>query len=159
MRPPWTRHTALAGLLALGLAAAAQAAGTVHVRWLEPQAYSDAGRTSMDREQNLANLEALIKPLGAHLPDGQSLTLEVTDVDLAGEIAHLRSREVRVLRGRADWPRMTLRYTLRAGTTVLKTGDAQLADMNYLNGPAASGGHVFEQRMIERWFKAEFAPH
>ena len=151
-----TAFAALATWLALGAGAPAQAAGTVEVRWLEPQRFSDAGRTAMDRERNLGSLELVIKQLSAQLPDGQSLTLDVSDVDLAGELVPWHTHDIRVMRGRADWPRMTLRYTLRAGTTVLKAGDAQLADMGYLNGPAASSGQVFEQRMLERWFKAEF---
>lgn len=156
MRPRWTHRCTLSAWLAVGLSSTAQAAGTVEVHWLEPQHFSDAGRTALDRERNLGSLELVIKQLGARLPDGQTLTLDVSDVDLAGEIMPGRLHDIRVLRDRADWPRMTLRYTLRAGTTVLKSGDAQLADMGYMQGPTASGGYVFEQRMIERWFKSTF---
>lgn len=147
---------ALAAITALSVSAPAHAAGAVEVRWLAPENFTDVGRNTLDRERTLASLETLIKQLGAQLPDGQTLTLEVSDVDLAGEIMPGRLNDIRVLRDRADWPRMNLHYTLRAGATVLKAGDAQLADMGYMHGPPASGGHVFEQRMIERWFKSEF---
>ena len=150
------RFNTLSAVVALIASAPAQAAGTVEVRWLAPETFSDVGRNAVDRERTLASLEALIQHLGAQLPDGQTLTLKVSDVDLAGEMVPGRLNDIRVLRGRADWPRMDLHFTLRAGATVLKAGDAQLADMGYMQGPPASGGYVFEQRMIERWFKSEF---
>ena len=146
----------LAVVMVLSVCAPAQAAGSVEVHWLAPETFSDAGRNALDRERTLADLELLIKQLGAQLPDGQTLTLDVSDVDLAGEIMPGRLHDIRVLRDRADWPRMKLHFTLRAGATVLKAGEAQLADMGYMHGPPASGGYVFEQRMIERWFKSEF---
>ena len=148
---------ALPTLLALGASAAAHAAGTVEVRWLQPERFSDVGRNAMDRERTLASLAEILKQLGTQLPDGQTLTLDVSDVDLAGEIAPGRLRDIRVLRDRADWPRMDLHFTLSAGSTLLKSGSAQLADMGYMHGPPANGGYVYEQRMIERWFKSTFA--
>lgn len=153
---PLCRAAALA-LLVLGSGTGAHAAGTVEVRWLQPERFSDIGRNAVDRERALAGLEQILKQLGPRLPDGQTLVLDVSDVDLAGEIEPGRLHDIRVLRDRADWPRMSLHYTLRAGPQTLKSGDARLADMGYLHGPPAGGGYVFEQRMIDRWFQATFS--
>jgi hypothetical protein len=140
-----------------GLASGASAAGTVQVRWLDAERFSDIGRSAIDREHVLAALQEHLQSLGRKLPDGQVLQLSVTDVDLAGEQNPMR-HEIRVLRGRADWPRMSLRFELREQGRVLKSGQADLADMNYLFGPPVSGDLAYEKRMIDRWFTAEFAP-
>lgn len=143
-------------LFALGLQATAQAAGTVNVRWVDPANFSDVSRSPIDRERELQALGEFIGKLGKHLPDGQVLNIEVTDLNLAGEMNPFSWREVRVLRGRADWPKMELRYTLESGGRTLKSGQAQLADMNYLFQPR-SDHFGYEKRMVERWLKEEFS--
>jgi hypothetical protein len=148
-----------AALLALGCALVpAQAAGVVVVNWISPAEYADIGRGAMDRERVLQNLGEQLRQLGRRLPDGQTLTLDVTDLDLAGELEPRGPNELRVLRGRADWPRMSLRFTLQAGDTPLRSGQVQLSDMSYL--PDFRQRNVgYEVRMVERWFRDEFEPH
>ena len=138
----------------------AHAAGSVEVQWLKPADYSDAGRSSVDRERVMRSLGKHLQTLGKQLPDGQVLRLEVTDLDLAGEVQPLGWHDLRVLRGRADWPRMSLRYTLTADGRTLKSGDARLHDMGYLFGGSLGKrqddlGH--EKRMLDQWFKTEFS--
>ncbi len=139
----------------------AVAAGTVEVSWLQPERYSDAGRSVVDRERTMKSLGEYFTRLGRQLPDGQTLKVEVLDVDLAGEIEPHGWNEVRILRGRADWPRMTVRYTLQAGGQTLKAGEARLADMNYFVFPHGLGVHgtdlAYEKRMIGQWFGDNFA--
>jgi hypothetical protein len=152
-------HTlAAAALLALG--AAAQAAGSVEVKFAANDKLTDAGRGSYDIDQTVKALGEHIKSLGAKLPDGQALAVEVLDVDLAGELRPTRSgREIRVLRGRADWPRVTLRYTLSADGKTVKAGEEQLADMNYLMqgvGTRRGEAYSYERRMLDRWFAERF---
>lgn len=142
-----------AGLVALSFTA--QAAGTVDLSWVEPATYSDAGNGSLDRERNLAELARHIATLGKRLPDGQTLKISVTDLRLAGERSRNLAYDYRVLRGRADWPTMQLRYELAAGTQVLKRGESRLANMNYLSTRRPDTlGH--EKRMIDDWFKQTF---
>jgi hypothetical protein len=98
------------------------------------------------------------------LPDGQTLRLEVLDFDLAGTLEPFGFGDLRVLRGRADWPRMTLRYTLQSDGRTLKAGHAQLSDMNYrfdLRGYELRQGELgYEKRMVLQWFDQNFAaPH
>ena len=153
----------LLGACALSAAAAgleAHAAGSVEVQWLKPADYSDAGRSSVDRERVMRSLGDHLQTLGKQLPDGQVLRLEVTDIDLAGEVQPFGWHDLRVLRGRADWPRMSLRYTLTADGRTLKSGDARLNDMGYLFGGSLGKrqddlGH--EKRMLDQWFKTEFS--
>lgn len=146
--------TALA--LCAAVVPAAQAAGKVDVQWLEPATYSDAGRSASDRQSAMQALGAHLQKLARLLPEGQTLTLEITDLDLAGKIEPVGWHELRVVRGRADWPRMELRFALTQGARTLRSGQARLQDMGYPFGPR-SEALGDEKRMIDRWFKAEFA--
>lgn len=149
----------MATALACGLLAAlpqARAAGTVQVDWLQPDRYADAGRSVVDRERTMQELSRHLVALGARLPDGQTLRLDVLDLDLAGEIEWNARGELRILRGRADWPHMTLRYTLTSGGQTLKSGEASLADMHYFFSPR-DAALAYEKRMLDRWFRDTFA--
>ena len=156
--------------LLLGLAAAlslgtpSQAAGTIEVKYLAPENYTDIGFGSYERERTLKSLSDYLQSLAKQLPDGQTLRLEVLDIDLAGEIRHWGAQEVRVLRGRADWPHVNLRYTLSAAPSgMLKSGDAHLSDMSYLYnlniGTRRYGDLAYEKRMLNQWFEQNFVAH
>lgn len=149
-------------LLAAWLACAtvpAWAAGHVDVSWVKPEDYADAGRSVVDRERTLGTLGDYMQRWARKLPDGQTLKIEVLDVNLAGEMEPFAWNQVRVVRGTADWPQMKLRYTLKTddGRT-LQGGEANLADMNYRM--SESGTELgFEKRMLDKWFKATFTAH
>lgn len=145
---------ALAGLLALGAGAAS--AG-VTVNYVESDKFSDLPFAQWERKEVLDDVAAFFAELGKSLPAGQDLTVEVTDIDLAGrEYPNTRgARDLRILKGGADWPVMTLRYTLSANGQVVKSGDAKLSDMNYLHRASRLSDNDrlrFEKRMIEEWF-------
>ncbi|MBI5256175.1 MAG: DUF3016 domain-containing protein [Burkholderiales bacterium] len=147
------------------LAAAGASAGTVEVRFIEPDKFTDARDNLLRRDEVLDALAQHFKQLGgARLPAQQTLQVEVLDVDLAGDVfPRVAVHDVRVMRGRADWPRMHLRYTLREGDRELQRGEAQLADMAYQQSslsPRHSGPYGYERRMLDRWFRETFAaPH
>ena len=153
------RSLALLGLGAT-MATLAAAAGSVQVSFDKPGEFSDAGRGTFDREQTMKSLSDFLQSLGALLPDGQSLRLEVLDIDLAGELRPFprhSSTEVRVLNGRADAPHIKLRYTLQEGGRILKSGEATVGDLAYLSSghgsEAAYGDLPHEKRMLQQWFK------
>lgn len=139
----------------------AWAAGQVVVSYLEPEQFTDTGRSAWDRERTLKQLSAHFEALGAQLPDGQTLRVEVTDVDLAGEIRPWGWQDLRVMRGAADWPTLRLRYTLQQGERTLKSGEERLSDLNYLQSswqardrPATE--MAYERRLVRRWFESTF---
>lgn len=145
------------------LVSAPAMAGTVEVRFIEPDRFSDIRDSHLRREQVLDVLAQRLKHLGqAGLPAGQALTVEVLDVDLAGELRpHATPGDLRVLRGGADWPRLHLRYTLREGERVLQSGEDRLSDMAYQQSPLQAAGDEpfpYEKRMLARWFEQRFAP-
>lgn len=149
-------------ILIATLASAAATAGTVEVRFIEPDKFADARDGVHSREDVLKTLEARLKQLGGKkLPPSQTLLVEVLDIDLAGDaFPRVALRDTRILRGRADWPRMHLRYTLREGDKVLKSGEDRIADMNYLTGSLRASQDSplpYEKRMLDNWFDERIA--
>lgn len=143
-------------------AVAAARAGTVQVDFPGADRFADAGVSPHDRQDNLETLAGFLKSLGKrYLAADQSLKVDVTEVDLAGEPWPTRGREIRIARGGADWPRITLRYTLSGPSGTLAQGEETVEDMNYqqqihdryLRDPLS-----YEKRMLDKWFKARFAP-
>jgi hypothetical protein len=139
------------------LVSASAGAGTVEVKFIDPDKFTDARDDTHRREDVLKTLEDRLKQLGEKkLPASQTLQVEVLDVDLAGDaFPRVALRDTRVLRGRADWPRMHLRYTLREGDKVLKSGEDRLADMSYLMGSLRASQDSplpYEKRMLDNWF-------
>lgn len=155
------RQLAVAGSCLL--AAGAALAGGVSVTYTHPDSFADLPFTPSEREEVLKGLAQHFEKLGKTLPADQELKIEVLDVDLAGrQIPGLRSgRDIRVMRGAADWPRMHLRYSLESGGKSLSSGDVNLADMGYIDRPSRyyDGDQLrFEKVMIDDWFKKTIAP-
>jgi len=146
---------ACVAVLALGATGAASAGVTVN--YVESDKFSDLPFSRWERDEVLRTLADHFTKLGKDLPAGQDLTVEITDIDLAGrEYPYRRGGgDLRVLQGTADWPRMELSYTLSAGGQVIHTGKARLADMNYMSRPVRgfdTDSLRFEKRMVDEWF-------
>ena len=145
------------------LAGAAQA-GSVVVSFSGTPRFSDAGNTPWEEQANRLAIAQYIESLGQrYLPAQQTLKLEVVDIDLAGEMRFLRRagfRELRVLKGGADFPRVTVRYSLESGGQVLRSGDETISDMDYTHHaaqPRADDPLHVEKRMLAEWFRTRFA--
>jgi hypothetical protein len=152
-----------AAAAALGAAQAAASDSPVTVSFVEPDRFADLGDRVIDEPRNLKTLEAWFKTTGArYLAKGQTLRIEVVDVDLAGQMKPGRTlNDLRVVSGQADWPSIQLRYVLEAGGQTLSSGDERLSDLNYLGyaGRLQPGDPLrYEKKMIDDWFKARFAP-
>jgi hypothetical protein len=158
------RSSATTVLLALASIGSAQAAGTVNVSFVEPDKFVDAGNKRSDTPATLKALEQHFHALGQrYLADGQTLTVEVLDVDLAGSVRFAPSTgtEVRVYKGDADWPRIKLRYTLDAPGQEPRRGEELLKNLSYEQTTARYSSSVsfrYEKQMLDQWFKARFAP-
>jgi hypothetical protein len=152
-----------AALAAAVLVASPVMAGTADVRFENADRFADAGRGhAADATQQA--LAAIFQDLaGRRLPDGQVLSVVVTDVDLAGDIPFGAGRlhDVRVMGRPVDWPRISLRYTLQEGERVLGQGSAEISDMAYLQrgSPLSPHGALpYERRMLADWFARSFTP-
>ncbi|PHV05683.1 hypothetical protein CSQ96_19835 [Janthinobacterium sp. BJB412] len=151
-----------APLLLWALLAGAGARADVNVQYVEPERFSDVPFSPVERERVLKQLSAHLAKLGRQLPAGQTLKVEVLDVDLAGRMYPRRGGdEIRVMNGGADWPHLHLRYTLEAGGQVLRSGDDELSNMNYQDRINRYGGDDalrYERQMLDEWFAKRFAP-
>ena len=142
-------------------AGAAMAGATVS--FVHPENYADMPFAEWEREEVLKVLQEHFEKLGKTLPEGQELKVEVLDLDLAGRLVPSirHARELRVMKGGADWPHMHIRYTLTQGDKVLASGEERLADMAYLDrNPRYADGDLlrYEKRMVEEWFRKTFGP-
>jgi len=141
------------------------AGATVAVSFTRPENYADMGQYPEDMRTQMDEIEAHLKQLGQrYLPPDQSLKIEVLDVDLAGRIGPPTrpGSSTRVLRGKADWPRIKLHYVLEAGGRVLLDREESVADMDYLrhaNRHYAGQSLSFEKQMLDDWFRQRFSAH
>lgn len=153
------RRLARPGLAWAALVAGAAHAGVVEVVFEQPERYADAGRGA-DADAVRQALAKHLQQLGRDgLPAAQTLRVTITDIDLAGE-SRPRGRwaqEIRVTQGRADWPVISLRYTLSDGPRELASGTERLVDMAYMHHlPAPPRPYVYEERLLTRWFQQRF---
>ncbi|WP_338665764.1 DUF3016 domain-containing protein [Pararoseomonas sp. SCSIO 73927] len=154
-----------AGLALLAAAPSGALAGEASVRFVSPERFTDAslnGRRAVDADAPaLRELAAHIGRLaGGGLPAGQTLEVEVTDVDLTGRVEPWRidNPDLRVVTG-ATWPRIALRYRLREGERVIRSGEERLSDQAFEMRPGRiqSGDRLFsEKAMLDDWFQARF---
>lgn len=147
--------------LALAAATSAQAVGRAEVRYVAPETFTDAGFGGLERERTQRLLSDHFERLAQRLPDGQVLRVDVTDVDLAGEVDVFSIHRIRVLGEVPDAPRLSLRFELLDGAQVLAAGEDKLSDMGYLwrrAGLRDSEPLPYESRMLEVWFGERFGP-
>ncbi len=153
------RHVALAAMCVL---AAGSAFAGANVTFVQPEKFSDVPFSSSERDRLLNDLHQHFDKLAATLPPGQQLNVEVTDIDLAGQVKpnRFRGRDIRVMNGGADWPHMTLSYSVTQDGKVLKSGQDKLSDMAYqqhLNRYGSDDALRYEKGMIDQWFRERIA--
>ncbi|GAB3761356.1 hypothetical protein GCM10028796_11460 [Ramlibacter monticola] len=149
------------------LFAMAAAAADVSVVFVQPEKYTDSAysrsfASPRDRAEVERDIEQHLQRLGARfLPEGDSLRVEVLDVDLAGHFEPLRfhsGSEVRIVRD-ITWPRIQLRYTLTRGDQMVGSGEERLSDMNFLSTPnrySPDDRLRYEKAMLDNWFESRF---
>jgi hypothetical protein len=151
--------------LAVGtlLLASAAASAAVTVNFVKPENYPDMPFSPVDRDRTLKDIGDYITSLGTNLPQGTDVRIDVLDLDLAGRLEPSRrgDRDIRIMRGGADWPRMKLHYSIESGGKVVNSGDADLQDMDYqfsANRLSDSDPLRYEKKMIDDWFYKTIAP-
>jgi len=150
------RHLVAVALIATLLGPAPALAG-VKVRFVNPEHYTDADSSGSGTEVTLAVFRAYLETLGRRLlAPGQDLSIDVLDIDLAGEYQPRgRGTEVRVLRAVTP-PRFRLRYVLSEKGRRMRSGEDVLSNIDYQMNPAAgvsSDRFVYEKALLDDWFR------
>lgn len=150
-------------VLAVMALASAAARADVQVNFIHPEKFSDTKDNNGFRQPDvLKDIEAhLVAQVQKRLP-GRDVRIDVSDVDLAGEVEPFvwRGQWLRVMRTITS-PSIELSYEVREGGKVVQQGKTRLRDMNYQDGFNAyySGDSLrYEKRMIDRWMQREFSP-
>lgn len=142
--------------------------GTAHaaadVTFKNVDRYIDATFQQPRSEKNLREVQDGIRKLFSvladkYLPSGQSLEVEVTDIDLAGRIEpSFGDGDIRIMQG-VSWPRLRFAYAVLEKGAVVAKGQADIHDMDYLNGfnASASGDRLrYERELLSDWFRKTF---
>jgi hypothetical protein len=148
-------HAASAAVL---LIATANASATANVAFVGLEKMTDVPRDFHDRENMQFLFREHVRLLSEKLPAGQVLKVDFLDIDLAGdEFPRVSVRDVRVLKGQADWPRIELRYSIERDGQVIASGEAKLSDPNYLMGLNRYGRDLYshEKQMLDEWFRKD----
>ncbi len=143
---------------AILLFASASAFAGATVNFVDIGKMSDVPRDFHDRENMQFLFREHLNLLSAKLPAGQVLKVDFLDIDLAGdEFPRVAVRDVRVLKGQADWPRLHLRYSVERDGQVLASGEAKLSDPNYLMGANRYNRDLYshEKQMLDDWFRKD----
>ena len=142
----------------------ANAYAAVSVNFTKPEGFADMPFSDSGKEDVYKELRRHFDKLGAKLPAGQDLKIDVRDINLAGSIEPQRistNGDFRILRGGADFPMMEFKYVIEADGKVVKSGDARISDFNYLRGLnrySANEPLRYEKKMLDEWFVKEIAP-
>lgn len=139
-------------------------AAEVEVKWTNPDKYSDIDAGEEHRkhfkERTFKSFEKHFAKLAESLPEGQKLVLDVTNIDLAGDVNHGGMKRIRVVKD-IFFPRMEFNYQLlNADSSVIKSEDVSIKDMGFLmhNGlKYRSQSLGYEKEMLDDWFKDTFA--
>ncbi|MGJ7507370.1 DUF3016 domain-containing protein [Variovorax sp. GT1P44] len=162
MSSPFAFTFAAAAILALGTSASVSAAD-LSVVFVHPEKYTDAVYAhpygdAAERDVVLRDVERHFMRLADRgLAAGDSLRIEVLDIDLAGWFEPWRFRgydNVRILRD-ITWPRFKLRYTLTRDGQPVASAEEQVLALNYLmtvNPYSPEDRLRYEKAMLDDWF-------
>jgi Protein of unknown function (DUF3016) len=149
------------GIFAASVTFASHAQADAKVAFIAPEKYIDFPTAEWERTEPQRDLTRHFEKLSGKLPKGETLKIDILDVDLAGRLEPTRAqaRELRILRGGADWPTMKFRYAIERDGKTIASGVADINDMTYLqrfNRYSTSEPLRYEKRMIDEWFTKTF---
>jgi len=138
-------------------------AASSEVTWTDYKSYRDInegneGRKQF-RERTFKDFEKHFAKLAATLPEGQTLKIDVTDVDLAGDTNAGGINRMRIVKHMYS-PRMNFSYQLLdADGKVIQSEEVVLKDMNFMSGSNLKYRNKslgYEKKMLDDWFEETF---
>lgn len=148
---------------ALAEASAAAQEGPVKVTYVEPEKFIDVRERMIETEPAKNNHLILWKSYvekqaAKSLSSGQTLDIQFTDIDLAGDIepsTRTNMMDVRVIKDIYP-PRLKFRYQLKdSDGKEIKAGEENIRDMGFLMGAQTNTTEALrhEKKLFERWLK------
>jgi len=138
-------------------------AADTEVTWTNADKYRDI-RSGFDnrkrfKERTFKSFEKHFATLAEKLPEGLLLKIDVTDVDLAGDVRFDTNRQIRVVKD-IYFPRLKFSYELfNVDKSVVTSGDINLKDMSFMLGNNIRYRNKslgYEKRMLDNWFNDTF---
>jgi hypothetical protein len=159
--------------LTLSLSNQVSAQAEVEIEWDKPEKYRDVRPSSESRkrfrETTFKRINEYMNKLALALPENQKLVMQVSDLDLAGQVwpasfvgfGHSAS-DVRIIKS-IDIPRINFSYQLLDESgEVVQQAEVKLKDMSFLDRIGRSIRNEplrYEKHMLKRWFNKEFDSH
>lgn len=151
------------------LIAGAVTAGEVKVEYIDYKKFTDMKPANEARgsyeKRTMASFDKIFAELAQQLPDGYHWNVQVTDIDLAGDVNHMFTQSGQQIRVIKDLfiPRINFSYTLldQNKRVVLEEKDLKLKDMGFMTRSSSSRSDrafEYEKIMLERWFKDHMKP-
>lgn len=138
-------------------------AATSEVKWTNSDKYRDVhagdGHRAKFKARVFRKFEEHFAELAEKLPEGQTLLIDVKDVDLAGDV-HQNMRRIRVIKD-IFFPRIEFSYqVVDSNKNVITSGDVDLKDMGFMMGANHRYNQDslgYEKKMLDEWFGKTFS--
>lgn len=168
MKTPRILLAAVFGLTVAGAIRAADEAkpARAEVVFSHPEKFTDVKDAYMGsdkgRDAYLGLLrEHIVKQAERCVPEGQFLSVMITDVDLAGDFEPGRNPEAQDIRRIKEIypPRIDLYFKLTdASGKILKEGTRKLRDMNFMMNLSINTTETlrYENKLIDDWMRTDF---
>ncbi len=138
-------------------------AATSSVEWKDVEKYRDLrtanGSNKSFREKFFKDIEEHLSVLAQTLPENYSLKFVVTNVDLAGNLQFVGTRQIRVVK-EIFMPKIWLSYELKdENGKVTQSETVEIKDVSFLNRTnirLESESFGYEKAMLSRWFRETF---
>lgn len=157
-------HIAFTAILTLMVSQNQALAGSSEVTWTNPDDYRDVQPSNETRkhfrERIFKSFEKHFAKLAKRLPEQQTLKLDVTDVDLAGDTLAGGIERLRIVKEIYS-PRMKFSYQLvDKNDNIIKSADVALKDMSFMTGNNLKYRQKslgYEKKMLDDWFFETFS--
>jgi hypothetical protein len=151
------------------LVAGVAMAGEVKVEYIDYKKFTDMKPANEARgsyeKRTMASFDKIFADLAKELPEGYRWSVQVTDIDLAGDVNHMFTQSGQQIRVIKDLfiPRINFSYTLldQNKVLVLEEKDFKLKDMGFMTRSGSTRSDrafEYEKVMLERWFKDHVKP-
>jgi len=141
-------------------------AGESVVKWQDFKDYRDVRASNQAKssyhKQIATQFEKHFSKLAEQLPKEYKLSVEITDIDLAGDVRYGGMDEIRVVKP-IYFPRLKLNYSLtdKEGSVISEANDVELKDMGFMDKIKMGRDESFyyEKRLITEWFGEQILPN